>query len=84
MPAIVRNLLHRPALQFGMERDTRGRFRDARFASFIAEANRKTLNTGLRDVLLRGRRYAVQALMAALVLGAVWFLIESAHALSMS
>lgn len=60
-----------------------GRFRDARFVSFLAASNRKTLNTDFQDALLQGRKLVRYALVAVLVCGGAWVLVESAHALSM-
>jgi hypothetical protein len=83
MPSLLRNLLHRPAVRFGLAKDSRGRFRDPRFVSFIAENNRKTLNTDFQDAVLRGRKIFRLALGAGLAVGGAWVLLESAHALSM-
>ena len=51
--------------------------------SFISQSNRKTLNTDFQDAVLRGRKLFRFALVAALVGGGAWVLLESAHALSM-
>ncbi|MGA2017495.1 MAG: hypothetical protein ABSH26_11100 [Opitutaceae bacterium] len=83
MPTLIKRIFHRPAIRFGMESDSRGRFRDPRFVSFIAESNRKTLNTDFQDAILRGRKLLRYALVAAVVCGAAWVVLESAHALSM-
>ncbi len=83
MLAIIRNLFHRPAIRFGMSRDPRSRFRDPRFVSFIAQSNRKTLNTDLKDAMLQGRKFARYALVAAVAVAGAWVVLESAHALSM-
>jgi hypothetical protein len=83
MLSVLKNVFHRPAIRFGMARDGRGRFRDPRFVSFISDFNRKTLNTDFQDAVLRGRKLARYALAVALVCGAAWVVIESAHALSM-
>jgi hypothetical protein len=83
MPPLVKNLFHRPALRFGLARSSEGRFRDPRFVSFISESNRKALNTDFKDAVLRGRKLVRYALVAALVCGGAWVLVESAHALSM-
>ncbi|HMD60874.1 MAG TPA: hypothetical protein VKG78_05565 [Opitutaceae bacterium] len=79
----LKRLLHRPAIRFGMAGDSRGKFRDPRFVSFISESNRKTLNTDFQDAVLRGRKLFRYALIAALASGAAWVVLESAHALSM-
>ncbi len=83
MLSIVRNFFHRPAIRFGMACDSRGKFRDPRFVSFISESNRKTLNTDFQDAVLRGRKLFRFALVAALGCAAAWVVLESAHALSM-
>ena len=83
MSSFLKNLFHRPAIRFGLATDTRGKFRDPRFVSFINQNNRKTLNTDFQDAVLRGRRVLRFALVAALVGGGAWVLLESAHALSM-
>jgi hypothetical protein len=77
------NLLHRPAIRFGLARDRRGsRLRDPRFVSFMAQTNRRSLDTDLQDAVLRGRKLARHAMIAAACAGAAWFALESAKALS--
>jgi hypothetical protein len=76
------NLCHRPAIRFGLRRDPRGRFRDPRFASFMAETNRKPLDHDMHDALLKGRKAMKSALRIGLALGGAWVVIESAKALS--
>jgi hypothetical protein len=66
-----------------LARDGRGKFRDPRFVSFISQSNRKTLNTDFQDAVLQGRKLVRYALVAVLVCGGAWVVIESAHALSM-
>jgi hypothetical protein len=83
MMSLLKNLFHRPAIRFGLARDTRGKFRDPRFVSFISQSNRKTLNTDFQDAVLQGRKLVRYALVAVLVCGGAWVVIESAHALSM-
>jgi hypothetical protein len=79
----LKQLLPRPALRFGLRRDLgHGRLRDPRFVSFVAQSNRRTLNTDFRDAVLRGRVLVRRALVAAAVLGAAWIALESAQALS--
>lgn len=82
MVTILKNLFHRPVIRFGMARDTRGRFRDPCFASFISGSNRKTINTGFRDARLAARRLLRYAIVAGAVSGGAWILFESAHALA--
>lgn len=77
------NFLRRPALRFGLARDRRGsRLRDPRFVSFMAQTNRRSLDTDLQDAVLRGRKLARHAMIAAAFAGAAWFALESAKALS--
>lgn len=77
------NLLHRPTLRSGMFRDARGPVRNPRFVSFIAQNNRKTLDTNFHDTVLRGRRLARQALFVLVGAGCAWVVVESAKAISM-
>ena len=83
MPTLVKNLFHRPAIRFEMVGDSRGKFRDPRFVSFISESNRKTINTDFHDAVLKARRLLRYALVAAVACGGAWVVLESAHALSM-
>lgn len=83
MLALIKNLFHRPAIRFGLARDRRGKLRDPRFVSFISQSNRKTLNTDFQDAVLQGRKLVRYALVAAVVCGGAWVVLESAHALSM-
>ena len=76
------NLCHRPAIRFGLRRDPRGRFRDPRFASFMAESNRKMLDTDLHDAVLRGRKLMRNVIILALAGGGAWLIVESAKAFS--
>lgn len=78
----LKNLWHRPAVKLGLVRDPRGRFRDPRFVSFLAQNNRRTIDTNLQDAVLRGRRLAKQVFVLVLAAGGVWFVVESAKALS--
>jgi len=50
--------------------------------SFMAQNNRKTLDTDLQDAVLRGQKLFRHALVAAAIAGVVWFALESARALS--
>jgi hypothetical protein len=78
----LKQLCHRPALRFGLARDVRGRLRDPRFVSFLSQGDRKLLNTDFHDAVLRGRKFARRAFVAALALGGAWIVLESARALS--
>ncbi|MGH7994936.1 MAG: hypothetical protein ACREFX_01135 [Opitutaceae bacterium] len=72
----------RPALRFGLKRDARSRLRDPRFASFLADSNRKLLNTDFQDAVLQGRRIVRHVLIIGLVAFGAWVAMESARALS--
>ncbi len=82
MLRILLNLCHRPAIRFGLVRDPRGRFREPRFVSFMAQTNRKRLDTDVHDVVLRGRKLMRNVLRLAVVGGCAWVVLESAKALS--
>lgn len=83
MLSLLKNLFHRPVIRFGLARSGRGKFRDPRFVSFISQNNRKALNTDFKDAVLQGRKIFRYALVAGLICGGAWVLVESAHALSM-
>jgi hypothetical protein len=86
MGTVLRALLNscrRPAIRFGLVRDTRGRFRDPRFVSFMSQNNRKALDTDVHDAVLRGRKAVRTFLKLALFGGGAWVVLESAKALSM-
>ena len=72
----------RPALRPGLRRDSRGRFRDPRFASFIGQSNRTKLDTDLHDTVLRGRKLVKNLFRLGLAGGLAWVVVESAQALS--
>lgn len=82
---MLRSLLaffRRPVIRTGPTRDPRGRFRDPRFATFIAQNNRRTVDTDFQDTVLRGRKLMRNLLRLAAFGGAAWVVIESAKALS--
>lgn len=83
MLRVLLNCCRRPPVRFGLNRDPRGRFRDPRFASFIAESNRKPLDTDFHDAVLRGRKIIRAVFHLALAGGCAWIVLESAKALSM-
>ncbi len=83
MLSALMQFFHRPALRFGLAKDSRGRFRDPRFVSFLSQNNRKTLNTDFQDAVLRGRRLVRNLLILAAAAGASWIVLESAKALSL-
>lgn len=59
-----------------------GRFRNPQFVSFMAQNNRRRLNTDLHDAVLRGRKAMKNVLRFALAGGCAWVVVESAKALS--
>jgi hypothetical protein len=83
MPPLLKNLFHRPVIKSGMTRGGHGKFKDPRFASFMSQSNRKSLNTDFQDAVLQGRKLLRYALVAVVGCAAVWIVLESAHALSM-
>ncbi len=76
------NFLHRPTLRFGLARDRRSRLRDPRFLSYLAQSNRKPLDTDFQDAVLRGRKLMRNLFRLALAGGCAWVVLESAKALS--
>jgi hypothetical protein len=79
----LKSLLPHRALRFGVRSDrSHGRLRDPRFVSYVAQSNRKTLNTDLRDAVLRGRVFFRKVLVTAAIIGIAWVALESAKALS--
>jgi hypothetical protein len=79
---VLLNLCRRPVYRFGLQRDPRGRFRDARFASFMHASNHKPLDTDLHDAVLRGRKWMRHVFRLGLLAGGAWVVLESAKALS--
>ncbi len=79
---VLLNLLHRPAVRSGMARGPQGQIRNPRFVSFLAQNNRKTLDTDFHDTVLRGRRLVRQALYVLIGAGCAWVVLESAKAIS--
>lgn len=82
MRSLLRQLFYRPAIRSGIARDSRGGLRNPRFVSFLAQNNRKTLDTDFQDALLRGRQWIRRGLVMLLAAGGAWVLLESAKALS--
>lgn len=79
---VLLNLLHRPAVRSGLSRGPQRQIRNPRFVSFLAQNNRKTLDTDFHDTVLRGRRLARQALYVLVGAGCAWVVLESAKAIS--
>jgi hypothetical protein len=50
--------------------------------SFVAQSNRKLLDTDFHDAVLRGRKLGRRLGIAFLALGGAWIVLESAKALS--
>lgn len=82
MRRVLQFFFHRPALRLGLVMDSRGPCRNPRFVSFLAQSNRKALDTDLQDAILRGRKFMRHAMVAMLAGGCVWVAIESARALT--
>ncbi len=78
----LKNLGRRPAIRFGLAQDRRGRLRDPRFVSFVAQSNRKRLDTDFQDAVLAGRKWMKKVFVVGLALGGAWIVLESAKALS--
>ena len=68
-------------LGLGPARHRRGRFKDGRFGSFMAQNNRPR-NTDRHDAMLRGRKVVKSLLKLAVLGGGAWIVLESAKALS--
>jgi hypothetical protein len=77
-----RNLFRRPAIRSGLVQNPRGALRNSQFVSFLAQSNRKRLDTDFQDAVLRGRRLMRQALLLLAAGGLAWVVIESARALT--
>ena len=75
------NLCHRPGLRFGLGRDSRSRYRNTTFASFLAENNRRRHDADVHGAVLQGRKFARRVLFVACGGGAMWVALESAKAL---
>ncbi len=82
MLRVLLNFCRRPAIRFGLQRDPRNRFRDPHFVSFMAQSNRRRLDTDVQGAVLRGRRIMRNIFRLALAGGAAWVVLESARALS--
>ncbi len=76
------NSFRRPSIRFGLRRDSRGRFRDPRFVSFMSESNRSRLSPDFHDTVLKSRKMVKHLFRVALALGGAWVVLESARALS--
>jgi hypothetical protein len=79
---VLLNFCHRPAIRMGVRRDTRGRFRDPQFASFMLDTNRKSIDTDRHDAVLKGRQLMKTVLRVGMALGSAWVVLESAKALT--
>lgn len=83
MPSLLKRLFHRPALTFGLGEDCRSRFRNPRFASYLAQHDTRSRNSDAYDARLRARRWVQRGLLAAAILAGAWIVVESAQAISM-
>jgi hypothetical protein len=79
---VLQHFLHRPALRLGLGSEARGLRRNPRFASFLAQSNRKALDTDFHDAVLRGRKLMRRTLTVLLIGGGAWIALESARALT--
>jgi hypothetical protein len=79
---VLLNLCRRPAIRFGLRSDSRGRFRDPRFASFLLESNGRGMNSDRHDAVLKSRRFMKHVFRLGLVGGCAWVVLESANAFS--
>jgi hypothetical protein len=77
-----KNVLHRPALRLALVEDARGACRNPRFVSFLAQSNRRTLDTPFQDAMVHGRKLMRRIAMISLIGGGTWIAIESIRALS--
>lgn len=79
--AFINLCSHLPFLR-GHQRPRHGSLQGARFASFMAQQNRRRFDTDLRDAALQGRRMMKLFLWVAVVGGGAWVAVESAKALA--
>ena len=82
MLRVLLNFCRRPTIRFGLRQDPRGRFRDPRFASFMHDSNRRSLDSNFHDAMLKGRKLMKNALRLGVGMGAAWIVLESAKALT--
>lgn len=75
-------LLSPPRSRRPIRPELHGRFRNPQFVSFMAQNNRRRLDTDLHDAVLRGRKVMKNVLRFALAGGCAWVVVESARALS--
>ena len=84
MVNFIRRLFYRPALRLGslgQQRQGGVRLRNERFASYLADNNRRSLDTDLKDAMLAGRRLMRAALCLGLLALVAWVAMESAQAI---
>lgn len=79
--ALNRHLRWLP-FRFGGRQDARSFRPDSRFASFLAQSNRRRFHPDRHDAILRGRKFMRRLLGLATAAAAIWFALESAHALT--
>ena len=76
------NLIPRSRSRRTFRPELHGRFRNPQFVSFMAQNNRRRIDTDLHDAVLRGRKLVKNLLRFALAGGCAWVVLESAKALS--
>ena len=79
---VFMNLFRKPPIGMGLGRDSRSRNRNTQFASFLSQTNRRRVDSDFQDRLLQGRKFARLVIIVAVGAGSIWFVMESAKALS--
>ncbi len=84
----ILSLFRRPNVRFGLMMDgVRGKrtpVRSAQFVGFLQGSGfRPSYNPARQEKAMHRRRFVVHLLAAILLLGFVWVMMESAHALSL-
>jgi len=83
----LKNLFHRPAIRMGRVDNSliqTTRLRNAQFVSFMSQSDSLApMSMDRYDTKLRRRKRLKTALVLAMIAGAAWVIIESAHAITM-
>lgn len=83
----IKSLFHRPAIRMGRVDNSliqTTRLRNAQFVSFMSQSESLApFCTDRYEVRLRRRKFVKVALLASLVVGLAWIIIESASAITM-
>jgi hypothetical protein len=77
-----KKLFRRATIRSGLVRDARGPLRNPQFVSFLAQSNRRRLDTDFQDAVLHGRKLVRRALVVLAAGGLAWVAVESARALT--